>query len=158
MMDTEPSKIALPDNGQSDDLLSLLAALRAGVTTPDQAAKVFDFVLRELVRPHHQSVFWGIACSPWISPPNFAMSKCSVLPCSTPTVQRAAINMNLLTGLPGATTRSFRAAGFLCHEAMSRRSRRVRQACRRWCLHTRPAARVSRIRLRERLTVRRSGV
>ena len=59
MMDTEPSKIALPDNGQSDDLASLLASLRAGVTTPEQAAKVFDFVLRELVRPHHQSVFWG---------------------------------------------------------------------------------------------------
>ena len=42
-----------------DRLATLLDSLRASVTTPDQAAKVFDRVLRDLVQPYHQSIFWG---------------------------------------------------------------------------------------------------
>jgi len=38
---------------------SLLDTLFASVTTPEQAAKVFDRVLRQLIQPHHQSMFWG---------------------------------------------------------------------------------------------------
>ena len=42
-----------------DRLATLLDSLLASVTTADQAAKVFDRVLRELVQPYHQSIFWG---------------------------------------------------------------------------------------------------
>jgi O-methyltransferase len=34
-------------------------SLRRSVTTADQVAKVFDRTLRELIRPHHESLFWG---------------------------------------------------------------------------------------------------
>lgn len=37
----------------------VLDGLCAGATTPAQAAKVLDRVLREVVAPHHNSWFWG---------------------------------------------------------------------------------------------------
>ena len=46
-------------SGQSDPLESLLESLQASATTPQQAAKVFDRVVRQLVQPYHQSLSWG---------------------------------------------------------------------------------------------------
>ena len=53
------SESTAPREGTCDELLSLLDTLCAKVTSADQAANVFDRVLRELVQPYHESVFWG---------------------------------------------------------------------------------------------------
>jgi O-methyltransferase len=37
----------------------LLNATRATATTPQDAARVLDRVLRDIVRPHHHAMFWG---------------------------------------------------------------------------------------------------
>jgi len=44
---------------QGETLDSLLDAIRARATAPREAARVFDRVLREVVRPHHHGLFWG---------------------------------------------------------------------------------------------------
>jgi O-methyltransferase len=47
------------ESSRSESLDSLLDAITASATTAEQAAKVFDRVLREIVQRHHQTVFWG---------------------------------------------------------------------------------------------------
>jgi hypothetical protein len=44
---------------QIDCLDALLDEICAKSITAQQAAKVFDRILRDIVRPHHQTVFWG---------------------------------------------------------------------------------------------------
>lgn len=44
---------------QAQTLDTLLDTIRASATSPQDAAKVFDRVLREVVRPHHHGIFWG---------------------------------------------------------------------------------------------------
>jgi hypothetical protein len=44
---------------QSKSLDALLDAICARATSPQEAAKVFDRVLREIIRPHHHGLFWG---------------------------------------------------------------------------------------------------
>ena len=59
MSSVRPTEPTDPRQIRSEPLNSLLDAILAGATSAAQAAKVFDRVLRELIKPHHQSVFWG---------------------------------------------------------------------------------------------------
>jgi len=42
-----------------DDLNALLESIRTSVKSPNDAAKIVDRVLRELIQPYHQGFFWG---------------------------------------------------------------------------------------------------
>ena len=51
--------MTLPVQPEAENLNSLLNRVCGIATTPQQAAKVLDRVLRDVVRPHHHSLFWG---------------------------------------------------------------------------------------------------
>ena len=51
--------MSLPARPGAENLDLLLNGVCAIATTPQQAAKVLDRVLRDVVRPHHHGLFWG---------------------------------------------------------------------------------------------------